>query len=131
MTRGRSVVIDTDPGVDDALALLLAWASPEISVRAVTTVAGNVPLDAATANARRLVALCRPSPLPAIAAGAAAPLARPLVTATHYHGDDGLGDVTDWPPTMADLAPVGATELIVEAARVSARPHAHRPWSAH
>ena len=51
MARARPVVIDTDPGVDDALALLLAWGSPEISVRALTTVAGNVPLDAATANA--------------------------------------------------------------------------------
>ena len=48
-------------------------------------------------------------------------MARPLVTATHYHGDDGLGDVTDWPPAMADLAPVGAPALIVEAARALGR----------
>src|SRR4249920_775583 len=80
MARARPVLIDTDPGVDDALALLLAWGSPEISVEVLTTVAGNVPLEAATANARRLVALRQPSPVPLIAAGAAAPLGRPLVT---------------------------------------------------
>ncbi len=115
--RARPVVIDTDPGVDDALALLLAWGSPEIAVRALTTVAGNVPLPAATTNACRLVALRRPTPVPVIAAGAAAPLARPLVTATYYHGDDGLGDAADWPAGMADLAPVSATEVIAETAR--------------
>lgn len=116
LTRARPVVIDTDPGVDDALALLLAWGSPEIAVHALTTVAGNVPLEAATANARRLVALCRPSPVPLIAAGATAPLARPLVTATHYHGDDGLGDVTDWPPAAVELAPASACEVIAQTA---------------
>lgn len=110
------VVIDTDPGVDDALALLLAWSSPEIAVHALTTVAGNVPLAAATANARRLVALRQPSPVPVIAAGAAAPLARELVTATYYHGDDGLGDVADW-PAMANLAPASATQVLAEMAR--------------
>jgi inosine-uridine nucleoside N-ribohydrolase len=103
--------------VDDALALLLAWASPEIAVHALTTVAGNVPLEAATANACRLVALCRPSPVPLIAAGAAAPLARPLVTATHYHGDDGLGDVADWPVATVELAPASASEVIAQTAR--------------
>ena len=116
MAHARPVVIDTDPGVDDALALLLAWRSSEISVRALTTVAGNVPLDAATANACRLVALCRPSPVPMVAPGAAAPLTRPLVTATHYHGDDGLGDVADWPRATVDLAPMSAPALIGEAA---------------
>jgi inosine-uridine nucleoside N-ribohydrolase len=103
--------------VDDALALLLAWASPEIAVHALTTVAGNVPLEAATANACRLVALCRPLPFPLIAAGAAAPLARPLVTATHYHGDDGLGDVADWPVATVELAPASASEVIAQTAR--------------
>jgi inosine-uridine nucleoside N-ribohydrolase len=110
-------VIDTDPGVDDALALLLAWGSPEIAVQALTTVAGNVPLSAASANACRLVALCRPAPTPVIAAGAAGPLGRPLRTATHYHGDDGLGDAAGWPPVSAALAPASATEVLVEAAR--------------
>jgi inosine-uridine nucleoside N-ribohydrolase len=113
----RPVVIDTDPGVDDALALLVAWGSPEISVHALTTVAGNVPLAAASLNASRLVALRRPTPVPRIAAGAAAPLRRPLRTATHYHGDDGLGDAADWPPGGPAIAPESATEVLVETAR--------------
>src|SRR5262245_6270702 len=117
MAVARAVLIDTDPGVDDALAFLLAWGSPEISVRALTTVAGNVPLEAATANALRLVELCQPSPQPLIAAGAAAPLTRPLVTAAHYHGDDGLGDVGGWPPPEITVASTGATAVIAEAAR--------------
>jgi purine nucleosidase/pyrimidine-specific ribonucleoside hydrolase len=111
------VLIDTDPGVDDALALLLAWGSPEISVHALTTVAGNVPVDLATVNACRLVALRRPRPLPALAVGAATPLARPLVTATHYHGEDGLGDVGEWPSPTITPSPMGATELMVRMAR--------------
>ena len=115
MGPARPVVIDTDPGVDDASALLLAWGSPEISVRALTTVAGNAPLDAATANACRLVALCRPSPVPVIAAGAA--LACLLVTATQYHGDDGLGDVAGWPAASMPLAPASAPTVIADAAR--------------
>src|SRR4029453_6485860 len=89
--------IDTDPGIDDALALLFAWSSPEIRVEAITTVAGNVPLEAASTNVLRLLALRRPSPSPIVAAGAASPLARALTTATRYHGQDGLGDLPDWP----------------------------------
>jgi purine nucleosidase/pyrimidine-specific ribonucleoside hydrolase len=116
VAHARPVVIDTDPGVDDALALLLAWSSPEIAVRALTTVAGNAPLEAATANAARLVALCQPVPRPLIAAGAAAPLVRPLRTAAHYHGQDGLGDVAEWPAAPVDIAPVSARELIANAA---------------
>src|SRR5262245_38832102 len=122
MARARPVVIDTDPGVDDALALILAWASPEIQVGAVTTVAGNVPVETASLNARRLVSLCRPIPVPIIAAGAGAPLAQPLVTATHYHGDDGLGDVAEWPLAMVELASVSAIDVLVDAARREASP---------
>jgi inosine-uridine nucleoside N-ribohydrolase len=116
------VLIDTDPGIDDALALLLAWGSPEITVEAVTTVAGNVPLRAATRNLDRLLALRRPSPSPRVGVGAAGPLVRPLVTAAHYHGEDGLGDLADWPteadePSVpADAARTRAPELIVEMA---------------
>lgn len=113
----RPVLIDTDPGIDDALALLYAWASPEIVVEAVTTVAGNVPVEVATANLARLLALCPPRPAPQVAAGAGAPLARPLVTAAYYHGEDGLGDTGDWPvPALATHAG-HAVELILAAAR--------------
>jgi inosine-uridine nucleoside N-ribohydrolase len=123
--RARAVLIDTDPGIDDALALLLAWNSPELAVDAITTVAGNVPVEAATRNLDRLLSLRRPRPAPRVGVGAAAPLARPLSTAVRYHGADGLGDASDWPPG-AERPPSGeprprGAELIVEtAARLGA-----------
>jgi inosine-uridine nucleoside N-ribohydrolase len=108
------VLIDTDPGIDDALALLLAWGAPELSVRAITTVAGNVPVATATRNAVRLAALRRPASPLRLAQGAARPLARSLVTAERYHGDDGLGDLPDWPDTPTPPA-ARAVDLIVDA----------------
>jgi inosine-uridine nucleoside N-ribohydrolase len=114
-------LIDTDPGLDDALALLYAWASADLRLAAITTVAGNVPVAGATRNLLRLVALCGIEP-PPIAEGAAAPLARRLVTATGYHGDDGLGDLPDWPTPPGALVPQDAAALIVETARRAAEP---------
>jgi ribokinase len=90
----RPVAIDTDPGVDDALALMLALRSPELRVEIITTVAGNVPVETATANARRLLALIAPPACPPLAQGASRPLRRPLHTATYVHGNDGLGGLT-------------------------------------
>ena len=115
-------LIDTDPGIDDALALLFAWGSPGLRVVAITTVAGNVPVDDATRNLYRLMALGGIDPLPPIAQGAAGPLAGPLVTATSYHGADGLGEVLDWPATPPAPAAPTATNLIVETARCAAEP---------
>jgi len=111
------VLIDTDPGIDDALALLLAWNSPEIRVEAITTVAGNVSLDSASTNLLRLLALRRPDPRPVAAAGAAGPLARALTTATRYHGEDGLGDLPDWPAVERLPRTPDAVAVILEAAR--------------
>jgi inosine-uridine nucleoside N-ribohydrolase len=111
-------VLDTDPGIDDALALMVAWGSPELDVLALTVVAGNVPLADAARNAARLVAARRPARLPRIALGAAAPLRRPLVTATHdQHGSDGLGDAPDWPPVASPPASPSAAETLVALAR--------------
>ena len=110
-------LIDTDPGIDDALALLLAWSSPEIRVEAITTVAGNVSVDAASTNLLRLLALRRPDPRPVVAAGAPSPLARALTTATRYHGEDGLGDLPDWPPVERLPRSPDAVAVILEAAR--------------
>ena len=90
----RPVVIDTDPGIDDALALMLALRSPELQVELITTVAGNVPVQVATANARRILAVLAPPAWPVVAQGAAHPLRRPLHNATTFHGDDGLGGMT-------------------------------------
>jgi len=89
----QHLLIDTDPGIDDALAILLALRSPDARVEGVTTVAGNVAVDCATANARRILAVAGPDPPPALAAGAAAPLKRELVTAHQVHGQDGLGNL--------------------------------------
>jgi inosine-uridine nucleoside N-ribohydrolase len=88
------VVIDTDPGIDDALALMLALRSPELRVELLTTVAGNVPVSRATANVRRILSLLAPPVWPAVAQGLGRPLRRPLHTATAFHNDDGLGGVT-------------------------------------
>lgn len=90
----RSLVIDTDPGVDDALALMLALRSPEVKVDLITTVAGNVPVDQGTDNAHRLLALLNPETWPTVVQGAARPLNRALHTAKEVHGDDGLGGLT-------------------------------------
>ncbi|HEY2994771.1 MAG TPA: nucleoside hydrolase, partial [Methylomirabilota bacterium] len=124
MTPGDSMLalIDTDPGIDDALALLYAWGSPGLRLAGITTVAGNVDVEEATRNLFRLIALRRPSPPPVVARGAAAPLARPLVTARGYHGEDGLGGLTDWPPVTPVLSPLAAADFIVQAARDAGEP---------
>jgi inosine-uridine nucleoside N-ribohydrolase len=111
------MVIDTDPGIDDAFALLLAWSSPETRVDAIVAVAGNVPLAAAITNALRLLRLRRPTPAPRLAGGAEQPLARPLWTATKYHGADGLGDVEGWEPVDVRAVPRDGIPTIVEHAR--------------
>lgn len=85
------LLIDTDPGVDDALALILALRSQEARVVGVGTVAGNVDLDTATENALRVLRLLGRTDL-AVARGCAAPLVEPFHGARHVHGQDGLGD---------------------------------------
>jgi inosine-uridine nucleoside N-ribohydrolase len=87
------LLIDTDPGIDDALALLLVLASPGATVEAITTTAGNVPVAQGTANVCRILDVARPASIPRVARGAEAPLTRPLITAHHVHGDDGLGNL--------------------------------------
>lgn len=89
----RHLLIDSDPGIDDALAILLALRAPDVRVEAVTTVAGNVPVEPATLNARRILSVAAPESPPPLARGAAAPLKRALVTAGHVHGQDGLGNL--------------------------------------
>jgi len=110
------LLVDTDPGIDDALALLAAWNSPEVVVEVITTVAGNVTVEQATTNVCRLLALRKPDPAPVVGVGAPEPLARQLVTATRYHGADGLGDLDDWPAVgRGELA--AAVPLILDRAR--------------
>jgi purine nucleosidase/pyrimidine-specific ribonucleoside hydrolase len=85
------VVIDTDPGIDDALALLLALQSPELEVAAITTVSGNVPVETATRNVFTVLSLFPPRPRPPVAAGASKPFRKDPLHARHIHGHDGLG----------------------------------------
>jgi len=104
------VIIDTDPGVDDALALLLAMRSPELKIEAITPVAGNVPLELTLPNALRLVEIAGRTDIP-VAAGARAPMMRRLVTATYVHGENGLGGAVFPDPTTKPVA-TPAAELI-------------------
>ena len=87
----KRVIIDTDPGIDDALAILLALHSPELQISAMTTVSGNVPVEFATRNLFRILSLPSSSPRFPVAQGAARPLQKKPVYATGFHGDDGLG----------------------------------------
>jgi inosine-uridine nucleoside N-ribohydrolase len=104
------VVIDTDPGVDDAFALLLAMRSPELKIEAITAVAGNVPLELTLPNALRMVEIAGRTDIP-VAAGAKAPLLRRLVTAAYAHGENGLGGAVFPEPTIKPVAEP-ASELI-------------------
>jgi len=109
----RKIIIDTDPGQDDAVAILLAFASPqEIDVLGITAVAGNVPLDLTQKNARIVCELAS-RPKTKVYAGCAAPLARPLVTAEHVHGKTGL-DGPVLPDPKMPLAKGHAVDFIIE-----------------
>jgi purine nucleosidase len=88
----RRIIIDTDPGIDDAMALLLALRSPELKIEAITVVAGNVPVELGSENARKLVELAGRTDV-IVAKGAAGPLVRKLRTAELIHGENGLAGV--------------------------------------
>jgi inosine-uridine nucleoside N-ribohydrolase len=115
-TGRRRVLLDVDTGVDDALALMLAIRSPELEVMGVTTVSGNVPVARSTANTL-IVLEALDAPAIPVVAGAAEPLARALITATHVHGRDGLGDVSANYPAPTRSATDGAAEFLLEAIR--------------
>ncbi len=112
----REIIIDTDPGQDDAVAILLALASPEeLEVLGITAVAGNVPLPLTEKNARIVCELARRTDIP-VFAGADAPLRRPLVTAEHVHGKTGLDGPPLSDPTMP-LQTSHAVDFIIETLR--------------
>ncbi len=119
MTAARKIIIDTDPGQDDAVAILLALASPDdLDVLGITAVAGNVPLPLTEKNARIVCELAG-KPNTRVFAGCAAPLARPLVTAEHVHGKTGL----DGPPMVDPTMPLEdqhAVDFIIETLRQEA-----------
>ena len=112
----RKIIIDTDPGQDDAVAILLALASPaEIEVLGITAVAGNVPLPLTEKNARIVCELAG-RPDIKVFAGCDAPLSRPLVTAEHVHGKTGLDGPQMADPTMP-LQDQHAVDFIIQTLR--------------
>ena len=115
MTQPQSLIIDTDPGQDDAVAILLALASPEINLLGITTVAGNVPLALTQVNARKICDLAGRTDMQ-VFAGLDRPLVRPLVTAEHVHGRTGLdGPVLPDPETP--LQEQHAVDYIIDTLR--------------
>lgn len=88
----RHMVIDTDAGSDDVVALLIALRATDVTVEAITVVAGNVPIDQGVQNALYTLELCASAHVP-VYQGVSAPLLRPLQTAQYVHGQDGLGDI--------------------------------------
>jgi purine nucleosidase len=94
------IILDCDPGIDDALAIAFAAASPAIDLIGMTTVAGNVELAKTTANALAVASFVGATDAP-VTPGSAAPLLRPALTAGHVHGDSGLGGAVLPPPARA------------------------------
>jgi inosine-uridine nucleoside N-ribohydrolase len=115
----QKIIIDTDPGVDDAFALLLAMRSSELKVMAVTAVAGNVPLTVTLPNALRLVEIADRPDIP-VAGGASFPLIRKLVTAAYAHGNNGLAGV-EFPAARLQPVQEPASDLICRLVRENAK----------
>ncbi|GAC1359793.1 MAG: nucleoside hydrolase [Ktedonobacteraceae bacterium] len=109
MTR---IILDTDPGIDDALALLLALASPEVELEAVTTVSGNVPVEMTTRNALALLTLAGRTAIP-VARGCSYPLVRAPLHAAYVHGQNGLGEIVLPEPAIQPV-PQHAVDLIIQ-----------------
>lgn len=112
MAGKHKIIIDTDPGQDDAVAILLALGSPEIEVLGITAVAGNVPLALTEKNARKICELAG-RPDVKVFAGAVRPMVRPPLTAEQVHGKTGL-DGPDLPEPTMDLQEQHAVDFLVE-----------------
>jgi inosine-uridine nucleoside N-ribohydrolase len=114
------IILDCDPGHDDAIALLLAVASPELDLKAVTTVSGNQTLDKTTNNALRVLELAGRTDIP-VYAGADAPFVRERDVAAHVHGESGL-DGPDLPQPSHRVQPQHAVEFLAQAYRGAEKP---------
>ena len=115
MPPKQKLIIDTDPGQDDAVAILLALASPELDLMGITTVAGNVPLALTQENARKICDLAGRRDVP-VFAGADRPLERDLVTAEHVHGRTGL-DGPELPDPVTPLQDRHAVDFLIDTLR--------------
>lgn len=114
----EKIIIDTDPGQDDAVAILLALASPELELLGITCVAGNVPLAKTQRNARVVCELAGRADVK-VFAGCDRPMRRPLVTAEYVHGKSGL-DGIDLPEPAMPLQPAHAVDFLIETLRAEA-----------
>jgi purine nucleosidase len=115
MSEPRKIIIDTDPGQDDAAAIMLALGSPELDILGLTAVAGNVPLALTSRNARIILEFCSRTDIK-VFAGADRPIARPLITAEHVHGKTGLDGPELVDPQMP-LQEQHAVDFIIETLR--------------
>lgn len=115
----KRIIIDTDPGVDDALAFLLALASPEIQLEALTTTQGNVTLEKATRNALSVLELAGASHIP-VARGSLLPLVEPLRASADVHGESGIGN-SRLPEPRAQTVSKHAIDYLIE--RILAEPN--------
>jgi purine nucleosidase len=106
------IILDCDPGIDDALAIAFAYGHPGIDLLGITTVAGNVGLAQTTANALAVCEFIGAGETP-VTAGCAAPLLRPALDARHVHGESGLGGAV-LPPPAAGPAPGHAIDYIID-----------------
>ena len=113
----RRIIIDTDPGIDDAVAILLALASPELEVLGMVAVAGNLPLAITQRNARAVLELAGRPEIP-VYAGCARPMSPTAVTAAHVHGDGGLGGLALSEPTVA-ARPEHGVEILIRSLRAA------------
>ncbi len=114
----KKIIIDCDPGHDDAAAIIMAARSPELELVGITCVAGNVEVEKTSVNALKLCALADLRNVP-VAAGMAQPLVAERITAPHIHGKSGLG-VVDLPSTDLSLHPAHAVEFLIETIMASA-----------
>src|SRR5437868_5274466 len=113
----RPIIIDTDPGTDDAVAILLALAAPELDLLGLAAVAGNAPLVATERNARAVLELAGRTEVP-VYAGCPRPIGGGAISAEHAHGESGLGGLELPPPQLA-LQPGHGVDFLVEALRTS------------
>jgi inosine-uridine nucleoside N-ribohydrolase len=111
----KRIILDCDPGIDDAVAIILALKSPELHIEAITTETGNLLADRTGINARKILELMNRTDIP-VAQGALAPLIRKYPRDPFSHGDDGLGN-TGLPAPIMPLSAHFASDLIVELAR--------------
>ncbi|TMJ59864.1 MAG: nucleoside hydrolase [Alphaproteobacteria bacterium] len=114
----RPIIIDTDPGTDDAVAILLALAAPEVEVMGLVAVAGNLPLAMTERNARSVLELAGRPEIP-VYAGCPRPMSPGLVAAVHVHGEGGLGQL-ELPPPRAVLARGHGVDFLIETLREAA-----------